>query len=375
MRILHLASFVGNIGDNASHQGLRRLLGEQLPDARIEPLEIRRFYQSQHFPQRLHFDKAFVEQANAYDLLIVGGGGFLDYWHSNSHTATTLDFAPGVLDALSVPLLISSVGAMPLHSVAPENLRRARVFFDQLQARDNTWVALRNDGSIDAVRRDLGPEYATGFSEILDNGFFYSNQAPNTLPQKHYVAINITDDQLAMRRADDTRIDPLRYHAQWKQVLEYLALECGLNIVLVPHIYRDLQAISALLNSLDDWFVRQHVTVAPCLQGDAGADQLFAIYRHSQLVLGMRLHANVCSLVMGCRVLGLAALDRVRYLHESLGRAQHTVSVTDDFAVALCERIDQALAQPPMSEAQQHKLRQWQDHSRRCYADALAALL
>ena len=44
LRILHVASFSGNIGDNASHMGLRKVLSILIDNPEITELEIRDYY-------------------------------------------------------------------------------------------------------------------------------------------------------------------------------------------------------------------------------------------------------------------------------------------------------------------------------------------
>ena len=107
MKILHVASFVGNIGDNASHIGLYSILDVFFSDYDVTALEIRRFYKNYQHADRRQFDEAFVKYANSFDLLIIGGGGFLDYWVENSATGTTLDMDPTLLPKLSVPFIRS----------------------------------------------------------------------------------------------------------------------------------------------------------------------------------------------------------------------------------------------------------------------------
>jgi hypothetical protein len=68
LRVLHLASFAGNIGDLANHAGGRRMLAERLGFVlEFTDLEIREFYWKQR-----SFDDAFVDYANSFDLLIIG---------------------------------------------------------------------------------------------------------------------------------------------------------------------------------------------------------------------------------------------------------------------------------------------------------------
>ena len=46
MKILHLASFNGNVGDNASHMGLYNFLNDINPDCNFDQIEIRKFYKN-----------------------------------------------------------------------------------------------------------------------------------------------------------------------------------------------------------------------------------------------------------------------------------------------------------------------------------------
>ncbi len=346
IKVLHVASFIGNIGDNASHLGLYGLLKRLLPLHHITQLEMRKFYQQYSKPDKLYFDQRFLEMANSYDLVIIGGGGFLDYWHKNSQSGTTLDIDPELLQYIKTPTLISSMGAMALQQVPEGNIAKARRFFTALQANPNIRVAVRNDGSVNSILRDLGPEYLQGITEILDHGFFYQPPEHTGLPLGPYVALNITEDQLGMQRASTEPLDAEQYYSELRRTLFHIVERHQLNILLVPHIYSDLRAINQLLARLDDWFVRQHITVAPCIQGDNGADYLFNLYRQSNLVIGMRFHTNVCSLAMGLKVIGLVALDRINYLYRSLGITDNCVSVTGAFSTQLNNIIDTKLMQP-----------------------------
>ena len=74
MRILHIASFNGNIGDNASHIGLRNILKTLGVIATIDQIEIRRFYKNYSLFDKQSFDEDFVKMANQYDLVVFGGG-------------------------------------------------------------------------------------------------------------------------------------------------------------------------------------------------------------------------------------------------------------------------------------------------------------
>ena len=342
MKILHLASFVGNIGDNASHIGLARILTQVLGDYQIEQLEIRRFYQSYRLADKARFDRSFIAMANQYDLLLIGGGGFLDYWVDPSQTGTTIDIAPALLAELTVPTLISSVGCAPHKAVPPGNIAKLRYFLDAILAQKNIRLAVRNDGSVTAISRDIGAHYLQHIAEILDHGFFYQSDTLPLLPVTNYVAINITQDQLGMLRANGQVIDTSIYYHEMARVIDFLCLQSNRKVVLVPHIPSDLVAINTLVSKLDDNLVRRYVSVAPLLQGDAGAKVNFSVYANSELVLASRLHANICSLAMSKPTIGLVALDRVAYVYQQLGLEQFCVDLSGSFAAELIAKIEQS---------------------------------
>lgn len=341
IRILHLASFVGNIGDNASHAGFYSLLDNILDESyELEQLEMRKFYMNYSGPDKRAFDSKFVQYVNAFDLLVVGGGGFLDYWVPGSGTGATLDLSEAALNAINVPILITSVGCFPHRPVPEGNRERFMKFLDYLTVRDNVRVALRNDGSIDNIRSEFGPDYAVRFSEVLDSAFFASASVAG-FPgvDRRYVAINITVDQIEMLSSMRGQIDKISYHGELRKIVEACITKHGLDVVFVPHVFDDLKAISRLLDELDQFLVRSHVSIAPCVHGEAGGALALAVYAGSTLALGTRFHANVCGIALGVPSIGIAALDRVVHLYRSLGMDEHYVFPDQEFAATVEDRI------------------------------------
>lgn len=343
INVLHVASFIGNIGDNASHIGLYRLLDQLLPPHQFTQLEIRKFYQNYAHEDKQHFDQAFIEHLNTYDLVIIGGGGFLDYWHENSQSATTIDISADLVAQIRVPTLICSMGSMPFKPVSASNIQKFQSFLSALKLNSYIEVALRNDGSVHSIERDVGAEYLEGLTEILDHGYFYQPEGEFTWPDKNFIALNITEDQLDMQRGSAEIIDKNNYYAEMQRVVQFIVHSLQYKVVLVPHIYSDLNAINRLLSGLDDWIVRQFISVAPCVQGNKGTHCIFNLYRQSRLIIGMRFHANVCAIAMNKNVIGLQALDRIGYLHDYFGHPQRCVSVTGQFSSILTDRISHAL--------------------------------
>ena len=332
MKILHVASFRGNIGDNASHLGFYSILNRLSKNHSIEKIEIRNFYKNCKNSDKRIFDKEFINYLNKFDITIIGGGGFLDYWVPGSQTGATFDIDPYLVSGIKKPTLFTSMGCNPQKSVPDGNIEKFRRFLVEVSENEKTSIAVRNDGSLKAIEQDFGKEFLTDIVEILDHGFFYhpSHYGPDLL-HKDYVAINIVNDQLDMRSSLKGVGSKKSYLEQLKYIVIYVVTHLNLDILFVPHIYSDLKAISDFLEILDDSLIRKHITVAPCVQGDGGAEYIFSLYRNSKFVLGTRLHANICSIAMEKKSIGLAALDRVEYLYRSLEIENRTVKLSDGF--------------------------------------------
>lgn len=345
MRILHLASFNGNIGDNASHAGLKHLLTVLLTDPFVvDRLEIRKFYKNYNLSDKRFFDIEFANFVNEYDLLIIGGGGFLDFWVEGSATGTTLDIPDTVLNRIKTPIFISSVGCIPHKPVPVGNIEKFKAFLDKLMARDNIFLAVRNDGSKQILAEHIGRQYFDNIPEVLDHGFFYENDGAYYHPcEGKYILINSTVDQLQMLNRDLGKVDERSYLLQMRLVIDYIIKQTAYKVVFAPHIYSDYQAIGSLLKDVNDYHLRTKVTVTPYSQGDYGCNQIFSAYKNSALSIGMRFHANVCSIAMGVPSIGLAALDRITRMYEGLGIYNRTVSIDDTFGETLIAKIDQCL--------------------------------
>ncbi len=333
MRILHIASFKGNIGDNASHIGFYSVLNKMNIAYSIEKIEIRKLYKNYKENDGLEFDINFVNKINSYDFCVIGGGGFLDYWVPNSRTGTTIDIDPELVRLIKTPTLFASIGSNPHKEIPSGNIDKYRRFLKAVGENENVKIALRNDGSVDSIKNDLGENFLIGITEIVDHGFFYEQDFSfPRIVKEEYVAINITNDQISMKSHLRGEIDFNNYLNELKCIVKYCVENKGLHVVFVPHIFSDLRAICDLIEILDDSIIRNNISVAPCLQGDYGAKYLFSVYNESNFVIGTRFHANVCSLAMGKRVIGLVALDRVEYLYRNLNLKGNAVLIESGFS-------------------------------------------
>jgi polysaccharide pyruvyl transferase WcaK-like protein len=323
LRVLHLASFAGNIGDLANHAGARRMLAERLGFAlKFTDLEIREFYWKQR-----SFDDAFVAYANTFDLLIIGGGNYFELWVDHSATGTSIDITPERFARLTVPTVFFALGVDTGQGYSEQSAQRFSAFMATALDRRDIFVCVRNDGSSRALCEVLGDQTAARIPTMPDGGFF-ADPAGRRPPQRdsQRIGVNIAGDMLE-RRFDRG--------LSTEQFLRELADACSelmdvrpeLRIDLMPHIWRDSALIAQLLPMIPDPYLRRRVAVGRLEPGGAGLVGFLQSYRDFDLVLGMRFHANVCPIGMGVPARGLLNYPQVEHLYEELDLKDRLVDV------------------------------------------------
>src|SRR5690606_14809421 len=107
--------------------------------------------------------------------------------------------------------------------------------------------------------------------------------------------------------------------------------------------YSDYHAINQLLVNINDYNIRTRIRITPFSQGDYGCNQIFSAYKNSSLVLGMRFHANVCSIAMNKPCIGIAALDRITNMYKSLHLSDRLVHVDREFSDELIHKVNYSI--------------------------------
>lgn len=290
-RVLHIGSHFGNIGDNASHSVVQDAITQRV-QARFDNLEIRRFYRN---AGELEFDAALVRCANTYDLVLFGGGNFLEPVHAYSSTATTLDLSPERMDELKVPFVCNAVSFDPAKLEHGELLERFSVWAEAASANPNVMVNLRDDGSKDDFERLVGPLSRFGFGLVPDPGLFYT--PPHVFPftSRNYLAVNLAGDLEEVRYPRTGDKDAL--FAALRGVIRHLPDDMGL--VLVPHVAQDVTIIGEFLKDCTHWASRRRILVAPLLQGYDDFWKTWSLYQKASGIIANRFHSLVCNIQHG----------------------------------------------------------------------------
>lgn len=360
MKILHVASFNGNVGDYINHMGFRRMLEEKYTGSiQYSELEMREFYRSWSMRK---FDQAFAEYANQFDLLVFGGGNFFELCWDYSATGTTIDLSEDCLEKIKVPILLNGLGVDDKKgTVSQDNINKFGAFLEKLIERKE-YITVRNDGSQEILNRYYDTNITKNVRKIPDGGFFVKPQRYHhvELPEQRQeekrkiLAVNVAGDSLSVRfasRESKERLTVEDFCKECQIAFSYL-LEHNpdLYIVMVPHIIKDLELTYQVISKLSDPLLRTRISIAPCLNGKITDGGYIAdLYRQSDLVLGMRYHANIAAIAGNTPTIGIVNFEKHKKMYEDIGLS-HRLLPSDEpgFASRLIEQVEMALANPDL---------------------------
>lgn len=327
LKVLHVASFTGNIGDNANHTGFRLALETNLgTNIDYTDFEIRKVFWGEKF-----FDQDFVDLANNHDLVVIGGGNYFELWVEHSQTGTSIDIAMDFLSKIKSPIVFNALGVDPAQGASDVAVAKFRGFLDFVIDSPSMLLSCRNDGSMKTLMEIVGEKYANNFFHVPDAGFFTEVKDyphPELSSDKKNVVIQIAGDMLEAR-FPNVQSDDISYKEFLDSLSNYMVemSKSDVNFIFAPHIFRDLNIIDALMNKLPDSVRRGCVAVAPYLLGQKGQDYIFDLYKKADLILGMRFHASVCGLGLGKPCIGLVNYRQIDELYEELGLPEWKVYV------------------------------------------------
>lgn len=335
IRALHLATFSGNPGDVASHNGLYNAILKGI-DITYTQLELRKFYQNVNRSNRLFFDDEFIRYVNTFDLLIIGGGAFFAISTHDSMTATIFDFD---FEEIRIPIIFNSLGTYEEvgDSKDSEKIKKYSAFFKYIVNQKNILVTVRNDGSLDDIKKYCEISTIKKIHTVFDCGFYadipHYEQAA-IVSNKKNVAINIAGN-LQEERFKNIGSDCLKKEIADLCVRLIDEIE-NVNIIFVPHIFDDANIISEICAKIPDSYRRFHISVAPllCLQENSLVN--FDLYRKCDCCVVMRNHAAIVPIGMGCEIIAISTLSDFRGIIQSLGLESNNVDVNDG---NLCENL------------------------------------
>lgn len=325
LRALHLASFLGNIGDYANHQGFCKKFKEILP-IEFTQLEIRKFYKNRG---EMKFDDAFIDLINQHDVLILGGGGFFDLKWDYSNTGTTMDFSEELINKIKIPVLVNAMGYHEYGDVKEENILKFKNFLGIISQKKNWLISVRNDGSFSRMQARY-PEYMDQVMKVPDHGFFFSPENYSRLGLQNqdaiWIGLNVTNDLFNEYFNKD--VTAAEFNRLMSEGINQLLGENNrYKIILFPHVHQDIATIGTVLEGIEDRYKRENMVVAPLLMTSGSIEHVFDLYRICSVVIGMRFHTNVCGMSMNIPTVGLAGHEQISSLYDEFGLSERCIKV------------------------------------------------
>jgi polysaccharide pyruvyl transferase WcaK-like protein len=330
MKILHVASFGGNIGDIANHHGFR-LWFEKLISDEIEwnEFEIRNVYRGTE-----RFDDQFVALANASDLVVFGGGNFFELWVENSPTGTSISIESEVFNKIKTPIFFNALGVDDGMGYSASTIDRFNAFFEKLAQEPTRYlVSVRNDGAFSTLSKHVkNKNNLAKVVKIPDGGFF--TKLPQTSPSKKEngltVGINLAGDMLDVRFPGKEYHDYNSFLQEFRNLIQEISEQwSNTKFILFPHIYSDIKIFSDLLFMLPDDIRRNDLIVAKYDSNCAFEESSFMEYAKCDIFLASRFHSNVVALGNNIPTIGLNSYKQIQGLYDEINMSKYLVNVKE----------------------------------------------
>lgn len=348
--ILHIASHSINVGDGALIQGMRARFAPLLPrPARYHDRDIVAF----NSPDG-NMDLGDL-QFDEYDLILVGGGGTIDGKPYRQNSGMAFPLGGSEIRNGHIPLCYVALG----YNLFPgEELHCCDALVEVLRACADLDIpfSVRNDGSLPRLKEAVG-DAADRVVEVPDPGFFVpaaTTPVPQIESNRPAVLLQIAGDNLTRRvaatgkaswfgkRSKGAVVDLARQSAE---LVTWLVEQCDVDVVLAPHITKDLAVTAAVYEFLKPTIGRYRVRTLGVVSARQ-APQFFAAYRQADLVIGMRGHSVICAVGLERPCIALSTHDKVRGFMENCRLQDWTVDYGKDWMDETKQKAITLLSEP-----------------------------
>lgn len=319
LRIIHIASHKGNVGDLINHNGFYSLLG--IDSENIVKIELRDFYYSN--PNRKKFDDNFISYINTFDLCVFGGGGFFDVKWPNSETGTTLDISIERLKKIGVPILFNCMGYHEFgNEIDPSVYSKFDAFLSFLLSKKNCLVTLRNDGSKERIVNRFGNKYSH-LMVYPDPGFYASPSLQPLDAKRDYYGFCLTNDLFNPSFNRNLNTDLFN-----KEITSFInnLLERNYDVMLFAHTPADIETINRILAGVSEINKRSKVLVAPYDSSSRfSLEQSLFYYSKCKVFVGMRFHSLITCINLSIPSIALCGHDQIKDLFDKNGLKEYRI--------------------------------------------------
>ena len=383
MKLLQIACHKTNIGDGANITGFQKIFSEDAKDFGINV----EYYNEEIMDYKLHYGSKdfnsndFVDFANQFDLIIIGGGGFFSAFKRFSNSACHADFSFNTLDRIKTPIVYYAQGFSVYYGQKYYNTDRLGMLFSYVEKNNaRLKVSFRNDGSKLRAKQFIDDNIIENIPEIPDGGFFVpveEHHHPEIVQGKLNIGLQLAGDKSNFRFNENLTLGKrvlskllrknwgmeliskqLRILEVISNVIEKLVRKEDANLIILPHIYSDLMITQRFTQLLPSDLRRFNTHVSAVLKGHCGARRQFDLYRKLDMVLGMRFHSNVCAYAVGTPSIGLVSHEQLDSMYQSLDSNSYVYLSSPKLKNELQEKIDFLLNNQTEEKAKREKTTQ-----------------
>jgi polysaccharide pyruvyl transferase WcaK-like protein len=351
-RVLHIASHQINVGDGALIDGIRW----QLDAVAERPIDYRPLDVVPLGSGAASFDPGILAD---YDLVLVGGGGTIDGSPNHTESGMALPLSGDAIRRSPTPLAFVALGynlfpGQRLHCRAP--------LIDVLAAcRERGFpFSVRNDSSHERLVEAVG-DAARDVVEVPDPGFFVRPDRSYIVPQmtgrRPSVLVQLAGDNLDRRlgmatgrrwftrRTDHMRRMRRAFIGKIADLVTWLVTQRHAEVVLAPHITRDLSLTAEIVERLPASITRPHVRVLG-VPHPSHASQFFQAYAQADLVIGMRGHSVICAVGLRVPCVAISTHAKVSGFMRKCGLDPWSIPWSDRFSADVRQACQQLLDDP-----------------------------
>jgi len=329
-KVIHIASFKGNLGDNANHLGFREKLKENFKHINFSFTE---FEIRSTFRKERAFDEDFVDLLNQHDLAVFGGGNFFELWVDKSSNNTSVDIPIKYMQKIKTPFLFFALGMDISMGYTPLGVSKFIKWLDYVNSQNNFLLSLRNDGSYSTAHKILPSKYANKFTRIPDGGFFVNKLVLSTQRKSKKIGINLAGDMLDIRfNKNRGSITYSKFLTEFSFFINsILDSDHEIEIIFFPHIFKDFMVINDLFSSINEKHARERVQVSNYGYGNNFTLETLKIYRQCEVIIGNRFHSNVCGIALNVPTIGILNYNQIEYLYNELKLSNYLIDVRKQY--------------------------------------------
>lgn len=311
----------GNLGDEAILEALLEHIRGELPNAEITVLSITPEQTAKRYGvkslyrgwRRHNWEK--LKALGQADLLVSGGGGLLQDTYATGIISGPLPYYLLIVLLAKLqrtPVMFYAQGIGPINTAYGKALTRLVVNqVDYITVRDEQSAQLLSELGVTKppVEVTADPVLAlTPAAPELAAGILAAEGVPLDKP---LVGISV--------RPWFNQGEHLQAVAQ---VADQLVARYGLRVLYIPFEHRFDREVSEQARA-----AMQYRDQAFVLQNDYHPRQIMALYRHLDLLVGMRLHSLIFAGTMTVPAYGIIYDPKVKHFMERLGQQQYTVAL------------------------------------------------